>query len=170
MSDATELLLMRTLLVGWTPLHYAALCAPPTLILYLIRNGASPLAETKKSLTPLDLIASYDPIPERQDAALILREAMRERGWVGGPIDLRRQKRENQRKTRQDKLKKRFGEWNRIGHLLGINKHWWNVRSTRNLDLAEDYDYMSASDDEDDHGDEVTPDEELVSFPRLHTA
>lgn len=95
---------------------------------------------------------------------------MRERGWVGGPIDLRRQKRENQRKTRQDKLKKRFGEWNRIGHLLGMNKHWWNVRSTRNLDLAEDYDYMSASDDEDDHGDEVTPDEELVSFPRLHTA
>lgn len=154
--------------MGWTPLHYAALCAPPTLIIYLIRNGASPLAKTKKSLTPLDLITSYDPIPERQDAALVLREAMRERGWVGSPLDLRRQKRESKRKAHHDKLKKRSGEWNRIGHVLGMNEHWWSGRSAFDLDLDEDF--LSSSDDEDDPGDEIIPDEELVSIVRLHTA
>ncbi|KAF8344223.1 DIL domain-containing protein [Cantharellus anzutake] len=148
--------------LGWTPLHYAALCAPPSLILYLLKSGASPLAKTKKSLTPLDLIASYDPIPERQDAALILREAMRERGWIGSPLDLRRQKRERKQRARRDKLKKRAGQWNRIGHVLGISDHWWSGRSSPDLDSDDENDPMSLSDDEDDLEDELMPDEELT--------
>lgn len=106
---------------GWTPLHHAALLAPASLISHLLSHGASPLALSRRKLTPLDVITAYEDIPGREDAITVLREATRnamtfeerERlkslGWRG---DERREmeRLRNERRERRKYRKKRIKE------------------------------------------------------------
>lgn len=147
--------------VGWTPLHHAALFAPPTLVVYLLMRGASPLATSHKSLTPLDIITSYQSIPNRQDVALVLQEAMQERGWEGSPLEIRRQRRNRQREAKQAQTDKRVGQWDRIGRVLGMGNRWWGA-------TEDDFNFEDEDDnlfpDNEDMEDDVTPENVYVSL------
>ncbi|TDL28514.1 hypothetical protein BD410DRAFT_893510 [Rickenella mellea] len=111
---------------GWTPLHYSALLAPPTLISHLLNHGCSPLTVTKRGLTALDVVTAYSVIPGREDVALFLEEAMRGEGWQGTRVaarrrslDQRRQQNDKQRHVRQ-----------RISQMLDLDDEWWKGGET----------------------------------------
>jgi hypothetical protein len=70
-----QVLTDNILTAGWTPLHHAALLAPTSLISYLLSHGASPLALSRRKLTPLDVITAHSDIPGRESAAVLLRDA-----------------------------------------------------------------------------------------------
>lgn len=146
--------------VGWSPLHHAALRAPPTLIVHLLAHGASSLAVTNKLFTPLDLIRAYQPLPDRQDVALILQESMREQGWIGSPLEQRRDRRQRQRDVRNSKNAKSAAEWSCIGQNLGIDDGWWGESSCSTDDLLGGLQVEPESGD--DLPDEIIPDEMLV--------
>ena len=75
---------------GWTPLHYASLLSPPTLVSYLLTHGSAPLTVTRRQLTALDIVTAHSTVPGREDVALLLEEAMREAGWKGGRMEEQR--------------------------------------------------------------------------------
>ncbi|KZT61318.1 DIL-domain-containing protein [Calocera cornea HHB12733] len=94
---------------GWTPLHYAALMAPPTLITYMLQHCAAIglraedllNARTNRSgLTPLDVISAHTPIPSREGIVLMLEDAM----GVGAIKErMKREQREADRRRLEDK-------------------------------------------------------------------
>ncbi|KAG8984303.1 hypothetical protein FRB90_005414 [Tulasnella sp. 427] len=110
---------------GWTPLHFAALHAPPTLISYLLTHGASPLSKSNRGLTPLDVITAYEEMPTRADIAFLLEQAMRERGWYGSEIDRRRERKKRRKEMREQKRRRRREEWGQIGQVLSLQDEWW---------------------------------------------
>lgn len=111
----------QTLLAGWVALHHAALVAPPTLVSHLLTHGSSPLATTRRQLTALDIVTARSTLPGREDVALLLEEAMRERGWTGGRMEERRRILEK----RMRRVRKRKELQDKVGTILGINPRWW---------------------------------------------
>ncbi|KAJ2920383.1 hypothetical protein MD484_g178, partial [Candolleomyces efflorescens] len=105
---------------GWSPLHHAALFAPPTLVSYLMTHGCSPFEVTQRNLTPLDIITAHSILPGRDDVALLLEEAMRGEGWTGGRVE--------QKRRLHDRLTKRKGKQRAIrddvSKVLGLNPKW----------------------------------------------
>ena len=132
---------------GWTPLHYASLLSPPTLVSYLLTHGSSPLALTRRQLTPLDIVTAHSTVPGREDVALLLEEAMREAGWKGGRMEEQRRILEK----RMRRLGKRRNVQEDIQKVLGITSRWWGEE-----------DILSAIDNDDDSEDETPSDSVLV--------
>lgn len=122
---------------GWTPLHYASLLAPPTLISYLLTHGSLPLSLTRRQLTPLDIVTAHSTVPGREDVAFLLEEAMRGEGWTGGRMEEHRRSLE-QRVRRLGKRKSLQAD---IQKVLGITSTWWGEEeSDSSLDLSDDED------------------------------
>ncbi|CAE6426696.1 unnamed protein product [Rhizoctonia solani] len=115
-------------LLGWTPLHYAAVHAPPTLVLYLSTHGCSPLSKSAKGLTPLDIITGHDVIPGREDVALVLQESMKASGWTGSARNQIREMKIKEETERSVRRAQRRKEWTEIGRLLGLADQWWEGR------------------------------------------
>ncbi len=133
---------------GWTPLHYASLLSPPTLVSYLLTHGSSPLALTKRNLTALDIVTAHSTVPGREDVALLLEEAMREAGWKGGRME--EQRRIFEKRMRRIGKRRRVQE--NIEKALGVPPRWWG-----------DEDIGFSLDMEDDSDDETLNDSTLVS-------
>ncbi|KAF8846301.1 hypothetical protein BDN67DRAFT_891056 [Paxillus ammoniavirescens] len=106
---------------GWTPLHHAAMLAPPTLVSHLMTHGCSPLSVTKRQLTPLDIVTAHTLLPGREDIALLLEESMRGEGWTGGRMEQRRRALDEQlkRKDRQKDLH------DSVAKILDVHAQWW---------------------------------------------
>lgn len=113
-------------IAGWTPLHYAALLSPPTLVSFLVTHGSSPLALTRRGLTPLDIVTAHSTVPGREDVAFLLEEAMREAGWKGGRMEDQRRSLEK----RMRRLGKRRYVQEEVEKLLGISPKWWGDEDT----------------------------------------
>jgi hypothetical protein len=122
------------LLAGWTPLHHAALLAPPTLVSYLVTHGADVLATTKRNLTALDVIRAHTPIPGREDIALLLQEAMREQGWQGSRLDINRDRAEQRKKSFKTVLELKQA----IGKTLELQESWWGPPATSENDILKE--------------------------------
>ncbi|KAI0361327.1 hypothetical protein OH77DRAFT_1417565 [Trametes cingulata] len=135
---------------GWTPLHYASLLSPPTLVSYLLTHGSSPLALTRRRLTPLDIVTAHSTVPGREDVALLLEEAMREAGWKGGRMEEQRRSLEK----RMRRLRKRRHVQEDIERTLGINPKWWG-----------DDDTFFSLDSEEEAEDDALPDSVLTPPP-----
>ncbi|GBE77775.1 hypothetical protein SCP_0106570 [Sparassis crispa] len=106
---------------GWTPLHYASLLAPPTLVSHLLTHGSLSLSLTRRQLTALDIVTAHSTVPGREDVALLLEEAMREAGWKGGRMEQQRRSFEQRRR----RLGKKKSVQNDIEKVLGISPRWW---------------------------------------------
>ncbi|KZT05853.1 uncharacterized protein LAESUDRAFT_750281 [Laetiporus sulphureus 93-53] len=106
---------------GWSPLHYAALLSPPTLVSHLLTHGASPFSITMRKLTPLDIVTAHSTIPGREHVALFLEEAMRGEGWKGGRME--EQRRLSEQRTRL--IDKRKSLQDDVEKILGISRRWW---------------------------------------------
>ncbi|KIJ45525.1 hypothetical protein M422DRAFT_67024 [Sphaerobolus stellatus SS14] len=143
---------------GWTALHHAALLSPPTLVSFLLTHGCSPLTRTRRGLTPLDILTAHSPIPGRESVALLLEEAMREQGWIGGRMELRRRETE----LRQRRLDKRKAVKQQVGRVLGLDNQWWG-------DQVEESDDDSEGDDvdNDDSGPMGMPYSPPLSFTNM---
>ncbi|TFK41250.1 DIL domain-containing protein [Crucibulum laeve] len=128
---------------GWTPLHYAALLAPPTMISYLMTHGCSPFAVTERKLTPLDVVTAHSTLPGREDVALLLEESMRGDGWTGGRMEQRRRVLE-QRSKRKGRRREVRDE---VGKILGVNPRWWGSETDSS---ASDSDSEDGQEDEQD--------------------
>ncbi|KAF9015076.1 DIL domain-containing protein [Cyathus striatus] len=140
---------------GWTPLHYAALLSPPTLVSYLMTHGCSPFSLTRRSLTPLDVVTAHSLIPGREDIAFLLEESMRSEGWTGGRMEQRRRvlERRTKRKLRHQEIRED------VAQTLNVNpKSWYSDSDTT---LSE-----SDSEDSDDGNDEAiyTPEPDYASM------
>ncbi|KAH8120285.1 DIL domain-containing protein [Phellopilus nigrolimitatus] len=136
---------------GWTPLHHAALLAPPTLISHLLTHGCSPLSVTLKNMTALDIVTAYSVIPGREDVALFLEEAMRGDGWQSSRMAI-------QRRCFSQKLKqngKRQTEREAIKKILDLNSQWW-----RSNEL-----FPSACETSDDEADDEDENEKIYTPP-----
>ncbi|KZT44540.1 hypothetical protein SISSUDRAFT_1056879 [Sistotremastrum suecicum HHB10207 ss-3] len=131
-------------LAGWTPLHHASLLSPPTLISFLVMQGASTLQRTNRNLTPVDVIRGYSTIPGREDIVSLLEESMREEGWKGGRLELNRQ--EEERITKRNKTRKDIREY--VTRVLELPDGWWGN------DAGVTSDESDSSDDEDDYLDD----------------
>ncbi|KAG8833767.1 hypothetical protein FRC17_010140 [Serendipita sp. 399] len=147
---------------GWTPLHHAALFAPTSLISHLISRNASTLALSRRKLTPLDVITAYENVPGREDAIIMLREAMRnaltyeekekllQQGWRGDErreIERRRQERKEKRQHRRKRLNEDVTAV--LEEELGQSSWCWgDSDSSTDDDIFEPNDL----DDEDDEG------------------
>lgn len=133
---------------GWTPLHYAGILSPPTLVSYLMTHGCSPFALTKLKLTALDIVTAHSTLPGKEDVALLLEEAMRGQGWTGGRME--------QKRRLLDQRMKRKGKWKEIrediGKTLGISSDWW----------GEDSESSEFDSDDDDDGEDDTDLDECV--------
>jgi hypothetical protein len=126
---------------GWTPLHHAALLAPPTLVSFLMTHGCSVFSVTRRNLTPLDIVTAHSVIPGRDDVALLLEESMRGEGWTGGRVEQKR--RLEDARTKRKRLRKATRE--NICRVLDVDPRWWGHDS----DLAP----SESSDSEDDEDD-----------------
>ncbi|KAH7910885.1 DIL domain-containing protein [Hygrophoropsis aurantiaca] len=126
---------------GWTPLHHAAILCPPTLVSHLMTHGCSPFDETRRQLTPLDIVTAHTVMPGREDIALLLEAAMRGEGWTGGRMEERRRvlderlKRKGKRKIIQENVSK----------ILGVQPQWWKTEDSANSSTD-----SGSDDDEDD--------------------
>ncbi|KLO14496.1 hypothetical protein SCHPADRAFT_872681 [Schizopora paradoxa] len=107
---------------GWTPLHHAALLAPPTLISHLLTHGSSPLCQTERNMTALDLITAYSVIPGREDVALFLEEAMRGEGWQSSKMAT--QRRDVLEKSKLED--KQRSEREAVNRILELRADWWD--------------------------------------------
>ncbi|KAI5123625.1 hypothetical protein M0805_003439 [Coniferiporia weirii] len=136
---------------GWTPLHHAALLAPPTLISHLLTHGCSPLSVTFRNMTALDLVTAYSVIPGREDVALFLEEAMRGEGWKSSKLSV--QRRCFSQRLKQDG--RRQMEREAITKILGLSSQWW-----RNSEQFE-----PISEAPEDIGDEAAEDTEIYTPP-----
>lgn len=134
---------------GWTPLHYAALLSPPTLVSFLMTHGCSVFALTNRNLTPLHIVTAHSTLPGREDIALLLEESMRSQGWEGGRMDQRRRIVERQQKHRRKQMQLRQD----VATLLGVHHSWWGQKPE--FPDAEDNDV----DDDDGGGDNDDPDD-----------
>lgn len=133
---------------GWSPLHYASLMSPPTLVSHLLTHGASPFALTRRKLTALDIVTAHSTVPGREDVALLLEEAMREEGWKGGRMEEQRRLAEK----RLRRLGKRKNVQSDIEEVLGISSRWWGDN-----DPELTFDWLDEEDEEDEEDeDEVT--------------
>ncbi|KAH9846836.1 DIL domain-containing protein [Lenzites betulinus] len=121
---------------GWTPLHYAALLSPPTLVSYLVTHGSSPLALTRRRLSPLDIVTAHSTVPGREDVAFLLEEAMREAGWKGGRMEEQRRSLEK----RMRRLGRRRHVQEEIEKSLGIPQKWWGDEDVYGVDSDEELD------------------------------
>ncbi|KAI0830583.1 DIL domain-containing protein [Trametes gibbosa] len=121
---------------GWTPLHYAALLSPPTLVSYLVTHGSSPLALTRRRLTPLDIVTAHSTVPGREDVAFLLEEAMREAGWKGGRME--EQRRSLEKRMRRLGRRRHFQE--EIEKSLGIPQKWWGEEDVYTVESDEEVD------------------------------
>jgi hypothetical protein len=123
-------------IAGWTPLHHAALLAPPTLISHLLTHGCSPLSKTAKGMTALDIITAYSVVPGREDVALFLEEAMRGEGWQGDRMHLKRVEREEESKQKGQRLIER----EHMIRVLDLSSDWWHSdgSSSSSTELSED--------------------------------
>lgn len=128
-------LIYASILAGWTPLHHAALVAPPSVIAYLLTHGCSPLSVTRRNLTPHDIVTAYSVIPGREDVASFLEEAMRGEGWEGGRVI--RHRLSNDRKLKASGHQKAVREG--IGKTFRLNLDWWN-QNPSDLSSLEDSD------------------------------
>ncbi|GJJ09439.1 hypothetical protein Clacol_003661 [Clathrus columnatus] len=111
---------------GWTPIHHASLFASPSLVSFLITHGCSPLTLTNRGLTPLDILTAHSLIPGREAVALLVEEAMRERGWTGGKVEKRRRREEERSQAESSSLSLK----QHVGEILGLNSNWWGGDST----------------------------------------
>ncbi|PPQ92673.1 hypothetical protein CVT25_013980 [Psilocybe cyanescens] len=127
---------------GWTPLHYAAILSPPTLVSFLMTHGCSPFALTERKLTPLDIVTAHSTLPGKEDVALLLEEAMRGEGWTGGRMEERRRAFEQRSRKKGQKKEIREG----VGKVLGVNPEWWGKDS----ELSDD----ESDSDEDEEADD----------------
>ncbi|KAF8168194.1 DIL domain-containing protein [Crassisporium funariophilum] len=110
---------------GWTPLHYAAILSPPTLVSYLMTHGCSPFALTARKLTPLDIVTAHSMMPGKEDIALLLEESMRGQGWTGGRMEQKRRLFEQRmkRKWKQKEIRED------VGKVLEVSPEWWGKNS-----------------------------------------
>lgn len=106
---------------GWTPLHYAAVLSPPTLVSHFLKSGCSPFIRTRRNLTALDLVTGHSLMPGRETVALLLGEAMRTEGWTGGRMEERRRALEE----RTERLKKQNAVREDINQTLCLDPAWW---------------------------------------------
>ena len=127
---------------GWTPLHHAALLAPPTLVSFLMTHGCSVFSVTRRNLTPLDIVTAHSVIPGRDDVALLLEESMRGEGWTGGRVEQKR--RLEDARTKRKRVRKTTRE--KICRVLDVDPRWWGHDS----DLAPS-DSSDSEDGEDDN-------------------
>ncbi|EGO28334.1 hypothetical protein SERLADRAFT_445839 [Serpula lacrymans var. lacrymans S7.9] len=128
---------------GWTPLHYAALLSPPTLVSHLMTHGCSPFSLTRRQLTPLDIVSAHTPLPGREDVSLLLEEAMRSQGWTGGRIV-------NVRKSLDERIKRCEKEKrvrDEVSNILQVDYRWWGADELNDS-------YLQLDDDETDEMDE----------------
>ena len=132
----------KYLLAGWTPLHHAAILAPPSLVSYLMTHGCSPFSVTRRQLTSLDIVTAHTLLPGREDVALLLEESMRGEGWSGGRMEQRRRALDEQLK-RRDHQKDLY---NSVSKILDVPTQWWGERDVETL--------STVSDSEDDDLDE----------------
>ncbi|KAI0652121.1 DIL domain-containing protein [Trametes meyenii] len=135
---------------GWTALHYASLLSPPTLVSYLLTHGSSPLALTRRNLTPLDIVTAHSTVPGREDVAFLLEEAMREAGWKGGRMEEQRRSLEK----RMRRIGRRRHVQEEIEKTLGIQSRWWG-----------DEDVFFSPDSDEEPDDEVLLDSMLTPPP-----
>lgn len=144
---------------GWTPLHFAALHAPPTLVSYLLTHAASPLSKSHRGLTPLDVITAYEEMPTRADIAFLLEQAMRERGWYGSEIDRRRERKKRRKEMREQKMRRRRQEWGQIGHVLSLPEEWWGEDhdDTASIESESESDSDEEKSDEEEEPTPYTP-------------
>ncbi|KIO34738.1 hypothetical protein M407DRAFT_3358 [Tulasnella calospora MUT 4182] len=149
----------ETPVAGWTPLHFAALHAPPTLVSYLLTHAASPLSKSHRGLTPLDVITAYEEMPTRADIAFLLEQAMRERGWYGSEIDRRRERKKRRKEMREQKMRRRRQEWGQIGHVLSLPEEWWGEDhdDTASIESESESDSDEEKSDEEEEPTPYTP-------------
>ena len=119
---------------GWTPLHYATLLSPPTLVSHFLKSGCSPFVRTRRNLTALDLVTGHSLIPGRETVALLLEEAMRTEGWAGGRMEERRRTLEEH----TARLKKRNAVREDVNQTLSLDPAWWG-ESESDID-SDDFD------------------------------
>ncbi|KAJ8584704.1 hypothetical protein M405DRAFT_936460 [Rhizopogon salebrosus TDB-379] len=121
---------------GWTALHHAAVLCPPTLVSHLMTHGCSPFAETRRRLTPLDIVTAHTVLPGRDDIALLLEEAMRSQGWMGGRV-------EEKRRALNEKLKHKARQRSvreDVSKVLGLQNQWWGSYEEDDSSLSDDPD------------------------------
>lgn len=141
---------------GWTPLHFAALHAPVTLISHLLARGASPLAQSVKGLTPVEVITAYEALPQRSDVATFMEEAMRGQGWYGNDRERRRDRNRMRKLVYFQKAKRRDDEWGLIGKALDLQDRWWGEDNNEGSDIADsEVDSDSEEESSDSEEDEV---------------
>lgn len=140
---------------GWTPLHHAALLAPPTLVSHLMTHGCSPFSVTHRNLTPLDIVTAHTLLPGREDIAILLEEAMRSEGWSGGRMEQRRRALDERIKRRDG----RKGTCQNIANIIEVPPQWWGDDGSE-LSFDE-----SDSEEDDDSNDEIyTPSLDFTSM------
>ncbi|KAJ3549652.1 hypothetical protein NM688_g5158 [Phlebia brevispora] len=141
---------------GWVALHHAALVAPPTLVSHLLTHGSSPFALTRRQLTALDIVTARTTLPGREDVALLLEEAMREKGWTGGRMEEKRRKFEK----RVSRHRKRKELQESVGKVLRISSRWWG-----DIDAEFMFDVFDEDEDEDMGAQEIfTPSPDYTSM------
>lgn len=106
---------------GWTPLHYAAVLSPPTLVSHFLKSGCSPFVRTRRNRSSLDLVTGHSLIPGRETVALLLEEAMRTEGWTGGRMEERRKTLDE----RAVRLRKRNAVRESVNQTLSLDPTWW---------------------------------------------
>ncbi|KAI6047706.1 DIL domain-containing protein [Pisolithus marmoratus] len=140
---------------GWTPLHHAALLAPPTLVSHLMTHGCSPFSVTHRQLTPLDIVTAHTVLPGREDIAILLEEAMRCEGWTGGRMEQRRRALDERIKRRDRRKSIRQN----IAKIIEIPPQWWGDDESE-ISLDE-----SDCEEDDDSNDEIyTPSLDFTSM------
>lgn len=125
---------LKLALAGWTPLHHAAILAPPSLVSYLMTHGCSPFSVTKRQLTPLDIVTAHTLLPGREDIALLLEESMRGEGWTGGRMEQRRRALDEQLK-RRDRQKDLYDS---VSKILDMPTQWWGERDIETSSMISD--------------------------------
>lgn len=130
-------------LAGWTPLHHAAVLAPPSLVSYLMTHGGSPFSVTRRQLTPLDIVTAHTLLPGREDIVLLLEESMRSEGWTGGRMEQRRRALDEHLK-RRDRQKDLY---NSVSKILDLPTLWWgelDIETSSVLSESEDDNFDEA--------------------------
>jgi hypothetical protein len=99
-------------------------------------HGCSPFAETRRRLTPLDIVTAHTVLPGRDDIALLLEEAMRSQGWMGGGV-------EEKRRALNEKLKHKARQRSvreDVSKVLGLQNQWWGSYEEDDSSLSDDPD------------------------------
>ncbi|KAG6334044.1 hypothetical protein ID866_5047 [Astraeus odoratus] len=140
---------------GWTPLHHAALMAPPTLISYLMTHGCSPFSVTRRQLMPLDIVTAHTLLPGREDIAVLLEEAMRSEGWTGGRMEQRRRALDDQLK----RSGRRKAVRESIAKIIDVPPPWWG-----NIDSETSSNESDSEEDDDSNDETYTPPFDFTSM------